>query len=165
MIAKVLVLAVLVLATVAAADTVRGRGPGAELELLTPLAPPPGPELQDAGGFTPAGRPRTRVLHKGRVYLTAEQVGDAFPPPLEGVQFDIGHVASAPDGTIALAIYNFGTAEPPRNVIELWRDGRLMGAFPVPPGTFGGGIGFTKDGRLGARAPRGNRTTIFPLSQ
>lgn len=160
MIAKAPVLAVLVLAAVAAADGVRGRGPGAELELLT--APPPTPALHDVGGFTLAGRPRTRVLHKGRVYLTAEQIDDAFPPPLEAVLFEIGHVASAPDGTVALAIYNFGTPGPPRNVIELWRDGRLMDAFPVPPGTFGGGIGFTKDGRLGARAPRGNRTTLFP---
>jgi len=159
-IAKAPVLAVLVLAAVAAADGVRGRGPGAELELLT--APPPTPALHDVGGFTLAGRPRTRVLHKGRVYLTAEQIDDAFPPPLEAVLFEIGHVASAPDGTVALAIYNFGTPGPPRNVIELWRDGRLMDAFPVPPGTFGGGIGFTKDGRLGARAPRGNRTTLFP---
>jgi hypothetical protein len=162
MITKVCVLAVLVLAAVAVADSVRGWGSGRELELLT--APRPAPELQDAGGFTPAGRPRTRVLHKGRVYLTAEQIDEAFPPPLEGVLFDIGHVASAPDGTVALAIYNFGTPGPPRNVIELWRDGRLMDAFPVPPGTFGGGIGFTKDGRLGARAPRGNRTTLFPTS-
>jgi hypothetical protein len=98
------------------------------------------------------------------LYLTAEQIDDAFPPPLEGVLFDIGHIASAPDGTVALAIYNFGTTGPPRNVIELWRDGRLVDAFPVPPGTFGGGIGFTKDGRLGARAPRGNRTTLFPTA-
>jgi len=157
---RLVLLAVLVLAAVAAADTVRGRGPVAEREHLT--ARPAAPELLDAGGFTPAGKPRTRVLHEGRVYLTAEEIDDAFPPPLEGVLFDIGHVASAPDGTVALAIYNFGTAGLPRNVIEVWRDGRLVGSFPVPPGTFGGGIGFTQDGRLAARAPRGDRTTLFP---
>jgi hypothetical protein len=159
---RLVVLAVIGLAAIAAADTVRGRDKGTERQPLA--AQQFTAELYDAGGFLPAGKPRTRVLHKGRLYLTAEQIDDAFPPPLEGVLFDIGHVASAPDGTVALAIYNFGTAGPPRNVIEVWRDGRLLDAFPVAPGTFGGGIGFTKDGRLGARAPRGNRTTLFPTS-
>jgi hypothetical protein len=157
---RLLVFAVAALAAIAVADTVRGRGPSTERELLT--APPPAVGLHDAGGFAAAGKPRSRVLRNGRLYLTAEQIDDAFPPPLEGVLFDIGHVASAPDGTVALAIYNFGTAGPPRNVIELWRDGRLVDAFPVPPGTFGGGIGFTENGQLGARAPRGNRITVFP---
>jgi hypothetical protein len=159
---RLVMLAVIAIAAIATADTVRGRGQGTERQALAAQQFPV--ELYDAGGFLPAGKPRTRVLHEGRLYLTADQIDDAFPPPLEGVLFDIGHVASAPDGTVALAIYNFGTAGPPRNVIELWRDGRLMNAFPVAPGTFGGGIGFTKDGRLGARAPRGNRTTIFPTS-
>ena len=155
---RLVVLAVIALTAVAAADAVRGRG--AEREPVA--APRPAVVFHDNGGFSAAGKPRTRVLHKGRLYLTAEQVGEAFPPPLEGVQFDIGHVASAPDGTVALAIYNFGTAGPARNVIELWRDGRLVDSFPVSPGTFGGGIGFTDAGQLGARAPRGNRITVFP---
>lgn len=162
MTSRLVIIAVAVLAAIAAADTVRGRGPAPEGE--RPADPQQAVVLRDAGGFVAAGKPRTRVLHKGRLYLTAEQIDDAFPPPLEGVLFNIGHVASAPDGTVALAIYNFGTAGPPKNVIELWRDGRLVRAFPVPPGTFGGGIGFTKDGQLGARAPRGHRTTIFPHS-
>lgn len=159
---RLVVIGVAALAAIAAADAVRGWGTGAERKLLTAVPPPA--VLRDAGGFVAAGKPLTRVLHKGRLYLTAEQIDDAFPPPLEGVLFAIGHVASTPDGTVALAIYNFGTAGPPTNVIELWRDGRLLDAFPVPPGTFGGGIGFTRDGRLGARAPRGDRTTIFPPS-
>ncbi|MEX0817381.1 MAG: hypothetical protein WD027_08030 [Gaiellales bacterium] len=160
MTARLVVIAVAALAAIAAADTVRGWGPASERE--RPADPLLAEALHDAGGFVAAGKPRTRVLHRGRLYLTAEQIADAFPPPLEGVLFDIGHVASAPDGTVALAIYNFGTAEPPRNVIQFWREGRLVGAFPVSPGTFGGGIGFTQDGRFGARAPRGNRTTLFP---
>jgi hypothetical protein len=155
---RLVVLAVVALAAIAAADGVRGGGGEPRL----PAARQPAVELLDAGGFVSAGKPRTRVLHKGRLYLTAEQIADAFPPPLEAVLYSIGHVASAPDGTVALAIYNFGTIGSPRNVIELWRDGRLVHTFPVPPGTFGGGIGFTKDGQLGARAPRGNRTTLFP---
>ena len=157
---RLVALAVAGLAAVAVVDTARGPSPGAAGDRAA--ATRPATALHDAGGFSAAGQPPTRVLHKGRLYLTAQQIDEAFPPPLDAVLYSIGHVASAPDGTVAVAIYNFGAAGSPRNVIELWRHGRLVNSFPVPPGTFGGGIGFTKDGQLGARAPRGNRTTFFP---
>lgn len=159
MIGRLLTLAIVGLAAVATVDTVRGGRPSQAVPVARPAA-----VLHDAGGFTAAGKPPTRVLHKGRLYLAADEILEAFPPPLEGVQFAIGDVASGPDGTVAVAIYNFGTVGPAMNVIEIWRDGRLVGAFPVSPGTFGGGIGFTKEGQLGARAPRGNRTTLFPTA-
>jgi hypothetical protein len=160
---KVVVLAVLVLTAIAAADTLRGRG-GTELQAV-PRSAVADPPLEDTGGYALAGRPRTRVLVGGDVYLTADQIAEAFPDPLEGVLFEIGHAAMAPDGTLALAIYNFGTSGPPRNAIQVWRKGELVAAYAVPPGTFGGGIGFTADGRLAARAPRGDRTRIFSASE
>jgi hypothetical protein len=157
---RLVALAVAGLAAVAVLDAFRGPSPRAAGDRAAVSRP--ATALLDAGGFSVAGQPPTRVLHKGRLYLTAQKIDEAFPPPLEAVLYSIGHVASAPDGTVAVAIYNFGAAGSPRNVIELWRHGRLVNSFPVPPGTFGGGIGFTQDGQLGARAPRGNRTTFFP---
>jgi hypothetical protein len=158
---KLVVLAVLVLTAIAAADALRGRDGGAQPRPRADSVP----ELGDAGGYTLAGRPKTRVLVDGGVYLSADQIADAFPDPLEGVLFEIGHAAMAPDGTLALAIYNFGMSGRPRNAIQLWREGKLVAAYSVPPGTFGGGIGFTADGRVIARAPRGDETRIFtPVS-
>jgi hypothetical protein len=160
---KVVVLAVLLLTAAAAADTLRGRGaaePGHRPRAGVPLA-----ELPDAGGYALAGRPATRVLIGGDVYLSADQIAEAFPDPFEGVLFEIGHAAMAPDGTLALAIYNFGAPDPPRNAVQLWRDGKLLFAYAVPPGTFGGGIAFTADGRVVARGPRGDRTRFFAVSR
>jgi hypothetical protein len=157
---KLVVLAVLALTAIAAADTLRGRGDG---ERPSPRAASVA-ELPDAGGYTLAGRPKTRVLLRGDVYLSADEIAKAFPDPLEGVLFEIGDAAMAPDGTLALAIYNFGTPGPPRNAIQLWRDGELLAAYSVPPGTFGGGIGFTLDGRVVARAPRGEQIRIFTVT-
>jgi hypothetical protein len=158
---KVVVLAVLALTAAAAADTIRGDG--AARPEGARHAQPSILELEDAGGYTLAGRPRTRVIVAGDVYLSSDRIAEAFPEPVEGVLFEIGDAAMAPDGTLALAIYNFGTPEPPQNAIQLWRDGELLAAYAVPPGTFGGGIAFTADGRVLARAPRGDRTRFFPV--
>lgn len=159
---RVVALAVLVLAAVATADAVRGSA-DSRVEAGGREAARPAAEiaLVDTREYVAAGRPRTRVLRGGRVHLTPEQIDEAFPAPLEGVLFDIAHVASAPDGTVALAIYNFGMAAPARNAIELWRDGRLVGAFAVPPGTFGRGLAFTEGGSIAALPPRGSRVLLF----
>jgi hypothetical protein len=156
---RLVVFAVVLVAAIAAADSVRGRGAEPVPADETPARALR--ELHDAGGYTLAGRPKTRVLRDGRVYLTADQIAAAFPPPAEGVLFEIGHAAASSDGTLALAIYNFGTGRPPQNAIQLWRGGELVAAYAVPPGTFGGGIGFTGDGRLVARAPRGDEIRMF----
>jgi hypothetical protein len=160
---RLVVLAVVLVAAIAAADSVRGRGADSTLPAERPQRSVP--ELHDVGGYTLAGRPKTRVLRDGRVYLTSDQIAAGFPPPAEGVLFEIGHAAASPDGTLALAVYNFGTARPPQNAIQLWRDGTLVATYAVPPGTFGGGIGFTADGRLVARAPRGDETRVFSATR
>ena len=102
-----------------------------------------GRKVVAVGAFT-----RKRVLKNGREYLNAQQVDAAFPGGEEGDPFDISHLAAAPDGTIALGVYRFPAKRPAQAAVELWRDGRLVSAFPVPPGSFVGGLGFAADGRL-----------------
>jgi hypothetical protein len=164
MISRLVIVAVLVLAAVAAADAFR-QGVR-ERETSTETTPPGGPDLVRGvrQEFTIAPE-LTRVLRNGRVYLSAEQIDAAFPAPLEGASFDIAHLATAPDGTLALAIYKFPSIGPPRNGIQVWRKGELVGAFTVRPGTFGGGLGFTSDGRLvAALSPDGLRASLFEPS-
>ena len=145
---KLVVLAVLVLTAVAAADTIR---PGAveRVDRRAGSGAQPVNHPLASSGFLPAGgRIRTRVLLHGREYLSAAQIRAAFPDPLPGALFDIAHLAARGDGTLVLAIYGFPAGADPVDAIELWRDGRLESAFPVRPGTFGGGLGFADEGRL-----------------
>ena len=71
----------------------------------------------------------------------------AFPVVRSGL-VDIAHVAVAPDGTLVLAVWRFPWTGGVRTALQLWRKGRLVAAFPVPPGSFAGGLGFSADGRL-----------------
>jgi hypothetical protein len=164
MMSRLVIVAVLVLAAVATADSFRQE---ARDRVVEPAAARQGDERLTRGiphEFTVAPE-RTRVLRNGRQYLSAEQIDAAFAPPLEGASFDIAHLATARDGTLALAIYKFPSIGPPRNGIQLWRDGDLVAAFTVPPGTFGGGLGFTSDGEhVAAVSPDGRRANIFERS-
>jgi hypothetical protein len=145
---KVIVIAVLLLAAIAAADAFRLK---VREQVGSPEARPQAPvvvhratsDLIAVGALT-----RKRVLRNGREYLSEGEVDAAFPAPLQGVPFDIAYVASAPDGTVVLAVYKFPERGPAQAVVELWRDGRPLRAFVVPPGSFGGGVGFAEEGRL-----------------
>jgi hypothetical protein len=144
---RALVLAVAVLAATALADALR---PESERE-TTPTEPrTTGPALvQATGRYTIADDViPVRILRDGREYLNGADLDAAFPLPLEAVNFSIGRLAEAPDGTLAVGIHTFPTAGRAVNGIELWRDGRPVGAFVVPQGTFGGGLGWSADGRL-----------------
>ena len=147
---RVVVVAVLAVAVVAAADAVLGsssapRVSSAPVARAT-AAPPPG--VSSRGAFDAAGNYlQTRVVRNGEEYLSAEAVDDAFPSRHEG-PFDIADLALAPDGTLALAVYRFPADHPAHAAIELWRDRRLVGAFTVPPGTAGGGVAFSENGEL-----------------
>jgi hypothetical protein len=156
------VVAVLALAAVAAADAVRGdsssrvvAGPAEREEARPALA------AEAAGGFEAVadGRlTRTRVVRNGREVLSSEQIDAAFPVRFEeGGTFDVADLAVAPDGTLAVAVYEFPAAGSVRSGIELWKSGRLVGAFEVEPGSFAGGIAFTDDGRLLAAFEQGRR--------
>jgi hypothetical protein len=146
---RLVVLAVLVLAALAAADAFRASPKertvsDQAVNLVQPVAVHRATSgLIAVGVFT-----RKRVLKDGRAYLSAEEVGDALPTGIESVPFDIAYVASASDGTVALGIYGFPYGGPASSVIQLWRGHRLVNAFRVPSGAFAGGIGFAEEGRL-----------------
>jgi hypothetical protein len=146
---RLVVAAVLVVAVVGAADAVR-RSVSEQVVERPPERPTPLLLLRgDAEGFSAVGPfTRTSVVREGREVLTAAQVDAAFPAPFPGEPFDIAHVAVAPDGTLVLAVYKFPYHEPARAAIELWRGNELVGAFPVPDGSFAAGLGFSADGEL-----------------
>ena len=158
---KLVVLAVLVLAAVAAADTIR---PGTDERNAEPTG---GAETifhpVASSGFRPAGEPvQNRVLYRGREYLSPRDIAEAFPASLPGAFFEIAHLAVAGDGAVVLAVYGFPAGGEPVNAIQIWREGTLESAFPVRPGTFGGGLGFAADGRLVAGlSPDGLVVTLF----
>jgi hypothetical protein len=146
---RLVLIAVVVLAAIAAADAFRP----AETERVRPVTgghrAAPAVVRKDSAGFVAVGAfTRKRVLKDGREYLRADEVDAAFPGGAEGDPFDISHLATAPDGTVALGVYKFPAKEPAQAAVELWLEGSLVGAFPVPPGSFGGGLGFADDGRL-----------------
>jgi hypothetical protein len=163
---KLVVAAVLLLALAAITDAVRPHPaesaqaqPGGSV--ATPVVHP-----QSSSGFTAGGTiAHTRVLRFGREFLGAEAIRSAFPVPLYGAAFDIAHLAARPDGTLVLAIYAFPQGRPASDGIEIWRNGQLEGAFEVPIGSFGGGIGFAADGRLvAALAGDGMLVSLFTRS-
>lgn len=103
-----------------------------------------------------------RVLLQGAGSLSSAQIRAGFPAALQGSSFQLAHVAAAPDGIVALATYNFPLTGPPANAIELWRGTELVSSFVVPPGSFGGGLGFSRDGALiAAVSPDGLRATLY----
>ena len=157
---RVIVFAVVALVAAAAADSFRGKGSErvvAERKPESQRLVGPAPEYVTEGEGM-----RTQVTRRGRVYLTAEQIDAAFPAPLHGLPFDIAHNAVAPDGTLALAVYKLPPTGPIRAAIELWHEGELVNAFIVPTGSFGGGLGFTVDGRAVATVtPDGHTAVLF----
>jgi hypothetical protein len=161
MTSRLVVLGVLVIAAVAAADSFRAeaneRVVAAERTEGRRLVGNPAPEYVAEGEMM-----RTHVNRRGRPYLSAVEIDQAFPAPLEGLPFDVAHVAVAPDGTLALAVYKLPPTGPIRAAVELWHRGELLSAFNVPTGAFGGGLGFTADGRLVATVtPDGHTAVLF----
>ena len=145
---RIVLVAVVVLAAIAAADALRPDGKD-KVVTQGPAVPAHTIVHRSSSGYIAVG-PYTRkeVLRHGREYLSSGSVDAAFPSPDTGEPFDISHVAAAPDGTLALAVYRFPAKEPAQAGIELWRQGQLLDAFQVPAGAFGGGLGFADGGRL-----------------
>jgi hypothetical protein len=146
-VSRVVVVAVLALALAALADALRdtasperpgARSNGAPQARL--VRAPPLPFSTD-GPFL-----HKRVLFAGREYLSADAVENAFPGNVEG-PLDISRFSVAPDGTLVLAVYRFPLRGEARGAIELWHRRRLVSAFPVPPGYFGGGLAVSRDAR------------------
>jgi hypothetical protein len=145
---KLVVAAVLVLATLAAADTFRA-GPKERVVSTSASALEPvkvhraTSSLIAVGAFT-----RKRVLDNGREYLGEDAVDAALPEGLRGVPYDIAYVAKSANGTVALGIYAFPYGGQATSVVQLWRGRSLVSAFEVPSGAFAGGLGFAEEGRL-----------------
>lgn len=152
---RLVLLAVLVVAAVAAADSLRAPAERPR-ETAERRAPTVAIDRSVSEEFSVAPE-ATRILRNGEEYLSAAEIDTAFPAALEGAIFEIAHVAARPNGLVALGIYQFPAHGPVRSGIQIWRDRRLLGAFPVPPGTFAGGLGFTSDGRLVAAVDPGGR--------
>jgi hypothetical protein len=144
---RLLLVAVVALAAIAAADSLR---PGGKEKLNAAEQPAAQAVVHRASSGYLAVGPflRKEVLRQGEEYISSTSVDSAFPSPDVGEPFDITHLATAPDGTLAVAVYRFPAKSPAQAGIELWREGRLLDAFEVPAGAFGGGLGFADDGRL-----------------
>jgi len=159
---RVVLVAVVLLAAIAAADAFR---PAAKDEVVVApvsrVAAQPAVQRSSADFVAVGPFTRKRVLERGREYLSSESVDSAFPSADLGEPFDIAHLATAPDGTLALAVYRFPAKEPAQAGIELWRKGRLVGAFRVPAGAFGGGLGFANGGRLVATVLADHYTVLL----
>ncbi len=148
MLGRALVVAVVLLAAAATVDAFReAGGDDGERDGRRAGATAAPALVSGAGEFLPVGRRLDdRVLRGSEEYLSAEAIADAFPAPVGG-PIDVAKVAAAPNGTLALGIYRFPSAQPAQGAVEVWADGRLVGAFTVPPGYFGGGLALTPDGR------------------
>jgi hypothetical protein len=142
---RALVGAVLVLAAAAATDALRDPGEDG----AAPRAPESERRLAGRLGslFRPAGpRLEDRVLYAGREYLGPDAIAAAFPSQVGG-PVHVAKLAVARDGTLALGVYRFPSGRPFEGAVELWRRRRLVGAFPVPNGSFGGGLALSRDAR------------------
>jgi hypothetical protein len=168
---RLVVVAVLAVTAVAAADAVRGDDSTRVVATprISQATPRPALRPQRSRGFEAVadGRlTRKRVVRNGEEVLSAEQIDAAFPVPFEEAgTFDVADLAVASDGTLAVAVYAFPTAGSARSGIELWKADRLLGAFEVAPGSFAGGIAFTADGRFVAAFDQGQRgVSVFDRS-
>jgi hypothetical protein len=146
---RLVLAAVVVLVAVAAADAIRPQSKEAPVAEASERTAVPRAVHRSSSGYVAVGDfTRKRVLRHGKEYLSTESIDAAFPSLDSGEPFDISHLATAPDGTLALAIYRFPAKQPVEAAVELWRERRLVAAFAVPPGSFGGGLGFADEGRL-----------------
>lgn len=146
---RLVLAAVVVLVAVAAADAIRPDAKERTISEASNRSAAPASVQRSSSGYVAVGAfTRKRVLHHGREYLDTASIDAALPGLETGEPFDISHLATAPDGTLALAIYRFPFKEPTEAAIELWHNRRLLAAFPVPAGSFGGGLGFADEGRL-----------------
>jgi hypothetical protein len=159
---RIVLAALVVLIAVAAADALRPKSKERVAASPSANVTSQAKVQRASSGFVAVGPfTRKRVLRHGREYLSSASIDAAFPSVETGEPFDISHLATAPDGTLALAIYRFPAKEAAESAIELWREGRLLAAFPVPPGSFSGGLGFADDGRLVATLLSDGRSVVL----
>jgi hypothetical protein len=159
---RLLVVAVVCLAALAAGDALRGgddatppRARVAEPAATEPAAPETSTsgsagqsvlvparrtELRTAGGVLPS-----HVVRGADEVLSATAVAEAFPSFSDGPT-EILHLAVAPDGTLVLAVRRFPSNHELEGALELWRGDRLVATWAVPPRWFAGGLAFVRPG-------------------
>jgi hypothetical protein len=147
-VSKLVVIAVLILAALAAADAFRASPRERTVTVAEAAARPIVVHRATSGLIAVGDLTRKRVMKDGREYLSAEEVDSAFPHELQDIPYDITYVASASDGTVALGIYKFPYGSPARAIVQLWQGHSLEAVFHVPEGAFAGGLGFAEDGKL-----------------
>jgi hypothetical protein len=158
---RLVVVAVLALVAIAAADVIRGNASGERFvpPARAPAAPPDLVRGDPRGHVAEGPLVQSRVLRGGHEVLSAEQVRAAFPSAPPEALFDVAQIAVAPDGTLVLGVLAlFGQSAA---AIELWQDGTLVSAFPVPSGSFAGGLGFSRDGRVAGWLRDGSWAWLF----
>lgn len=155
---RVLVVAVVLLAALAAGDALRG-GDGtsdrsqataseerpASVTVPAPagsstLVPSRDTGLRAVGGFL-----HSSIVRGSDEVLSADAVAEAFPSAMPG-PIEIRHMGVAPDGTLVLAVRRFPPNHKLLGALELWRGTRLVATWEVPPRSFAGGIGFVRPG-------------------
>ena len=171
---RVLVVAVVLLAALAAGDALRGgdgtserAGPAASRERAesepapaadgsSSLVPSRPTGLRAAGGFL-----RSRIVRGAEEVLSADAVAEAFPSYVPG-PIEIRHMGVAPDGTLVLAVRRFPANHKLLGALELWRGTRLVATWEVPPRWFAGGIGFVRPGgRIALFALDGSLAAVY----
>lgn len=149
--AKLVVVAVFFLAAAAAGDALRGVGAEERGALDRGGASEGGPllvvGLRHDYAVVGGDLFRNRIVRSGAQFLSTDEVAAAFPGESKN-PIDVSKIAVAPDGTLVLGVYRFRPGLSAEGAVELWNGRRLVGAFLVPPGYFGGGFAFTRDSAL-----------------
>ena len=149
---KIVILAVVVLTVVAAADAFRGEPKERivrEERTTTHRLLGPRPEYVAAGEGM-----HTRIERLGREFLSEEQIDDAFPAPLEGLPCSTSRTPRSRSTGRSCWPPQASADRPIRAAVELWRNGSLVSA-DRPTGAFGGGLGSP---RTAATSQRSRRT-------
>ena len=164
---RFVIAAVGVLVAVAAVDAVRQRGerspesrrPEARLtSWRIDRGPPPCRSLvRDAcGRYAVTGG---AVRRSGKPFLGPASLAAAFPGTTQG-RVEAVRVADGHGDLLAVAVR--GPAG--RGAIEVWHDsGAIASAFPLAPGQFAGGLGFSPGGHLVATYDARGRATLYDL--
>ena len=173
---RLLVVAVVLLAALAAGDALRGgdgtskrtepaattsqeqaaREPATAIAGSSTLVPSRDTGLRAAGKFL-----HSRIVRGAEEVLSADAVADAFPSFMPG-PIEIRHMGVAPDGTLVLAVRRFPSNHQLLGALELWRGTRLVATWEVPPRAFAGGIGFVRPGgRIALFALDGSLAVVY----
>jgi hypothetical protein len=79
----------------------------------------------------PASPLAPTLLRDGEVVLREQELARGFPADGEG-PLDVVGYDTRPDGLLAVVAVRFESGRRPRRLLQLWREGRLEAAIPLP---------------------------------